>query len=220
MPVRGQSRTLIYFLLLSFISFSQKKAIKKFTTENNKIIIATEGLDDFILENSNSNFVKVILYAENPNQQHILIETKTYETNIAFKLPIPIEKEIIFRKFITERLKRAKATIKIPKNKEVTILGQTINVASKSYKGNLRIFIENGIVKLDTVQQNLELKLFSGNVFADIKKTNLNILSNIGKIKMDSILHQKKYEKIVDSSSKEIFINTIRGNIYLSSIKQ
>lgn len=218
MSVRAQSRTLIYFLLLSSIGFSQKKAIKKFTTENNKIIIDTEGLDDFVLENSNSNFVEVILYAENPNKQHILIDTKTYETSIQFKLPIPLEKEIIFRKFITERLKRAKATIKIPANKEVTILGENINVASKSYHGNLRIFLENGIVKLDTVQQNVELKLFSGNVFATTKKTNFNIVSNLGKISVDAILYQKEYKKTVSDTSKELAITSIRGNIFINLI--
>lgn len=203
------------FLLISFVGFSQKKAVKNFTAESNKVIIDTEGLDDFVLENSTSNFIEVILYAENPNKQHILIDTKTYETNIAFKLPIPLEKEIIFRKFITERLERAKAVIRIPINKQVIIFGDNIDVMSKSCKNNLEIYLENGIVKFNGVHGNVLLKLYSGNVYASLKKSTINIVSNYGTIKVDEETYQKKYANSLKTHTLNFTANSLKANFFI-----
>ena len=59
----------------------------------------------------------------------------------------------VFRKFITKRLQRASAIIKIPKNKAVIIFGEEINIAAKSYGGPMDIYIEKGLIKLDTIQK-------------------------------------------------------------------
>ena len=209
-------KTLFFFLLISFASFSQKKAIKNFTVTTKQISISTDGLDDFVLKNSETNFVEVFLYAENPNKQHIIVEEKSTETEIKFKIPVFKNEEEIFRKYITKRLKRATATIKVPNNTNVSIFGRNINIASKSYNGNLRIFIENGIVKLDTIQQNLELKVYAGNITGTLKKTSLKAVSKSGKIKIDGISHQKEYEEKETLTAKEIDITTIKGNIFLT----
>ncbi|MDX6745713.1 hypothetical protein SHK09_02815 [Polaribacter sp. PL03] len=216
MSVLTFQKTLFFFLLISFASFSQKKAIKNFTVTTKQISISTDGLDDFVLKNSETNFVEVFLYAENPNKQHIIVEEKSTETEIKFKIPVFKNEEEIFRKYITKRLKRATATIKVPNNTNVSIFGRNINIASKSYNGNLRIFIENGIVKLDTIQQNLELKVYAGNIIGTLKKTSLKAVSKSGKIKIDGISHQKEYEEKETLTAKEIDITTIKGNIFLT----
>ncbi|AUC85934.1 hypothetical protein CW731_11820 [Polaribacter sp. ALD11] len=207
---------LICFFSVSFLGFSQKKAIKKFTTAAKTISIFTEGLDDFVLENSDSEFIEVFLYAENPNKQHIIVEEKNRETEIRFKIPVFKNEDEIFRKYITKRLKRATATIKLPKNSAISIFGENINITSKSYNGDLRVFIENGIVKLDTIQQNLELKVFSGNILGTFKKTNLKAVSNLGKIKIDGNFYQKKYQEKELSVTTKVSITTIKGNIFLT----
>ncbi|TXD46296.1 hypothetical protein [Polaribacter sp. IC073] len=209
-------RFLICFLFVSFLVFSQKKATKKFTTTAKTISISTEGLDDFVLENSDSKFVEIFLYAENPNKQHILVEEKNGQTEIKFKIPVFKNEDEIFRKYITKRLKRATATIKLPKNREVFIFGENINVTAKSYEGDLRVFIENGIVRLDTIQQNLALKVFSGNIFGTLKNTNLKVVSNLGKIMVDGVLYQKKHQENDILATKEVSITTIKGNIFLT----
>ncbi len=83
----------------------------------------------------------------------LLLIEKNKELEIKFKIPDLKKTQEVFRKYITERLKRASATIKIPKNSNVTIFGDYVNIHSKSFKGNLRVFLENGIVKLDTIQK-------------------------------------------------------------------
>ena len=209
-------KTLSFFFLISNSTFSQKKIIKKFTTTTKEIAIFTEGLDALVLENSTSEFIEILLYAEDPNKQHIVIEEKSTKTDIKFKIPVFKSEDAVFRKYITKRLKRASVTIKIPKNKEVSIFGEHINISSKSYNGNLNVLIEKGIVKLDTIQQNLVLKMYEGNIFGVLKKSNLTIASKIGKIKIDAVFYKKKYKENRTDTSKEIAITTLKGNIFLT----
>ena len=209
-------KTLSFFFLISSSTFSQKKIIKKFTTTTKEIAIFTKGLDALILENSTSEFIEILLFAEDPNKQHIVIEEKSTETDIKFKIPVFKSEDAVFRKYITKRLKRASVTIKIPKNKEVSIFGEHINISSKSYNGNLNVLIEKGIVKLDTIQQNLVLKMYEGNLFGVLKKSNLTIASKIGKIKIDAVFYKKKYKENRLDTNKEISITTLKGNIFLT----
>ena len=173
-------------------------------------------MDDLVLENSTSEFIEILLYAEDPNKQHIVIEEKSTKTDIKFKIPVFKSEDAVFRKYITKRLKRASVTIKIPKNKEVSIFGEHINISSKSYNGNLNVLIEKGIVKLDTIQQNLVLKMYEGNLFGVLKKSNLTIASKIGKIKIDAVFYKKKYKENRTDTSKEIAITTLKANIFLT----
>ena len=71
-----KNKFLILFLFICFLGFSQKKAIKKFQITANEIEISTIGLDDFVLENTDSNFIEIFLYAENSNERHIVFEEK------------------------------------------------------------------------------------------------------------------------------------------------
>jgi hypothetical protein len=206
----------LFFLCFSTLLFSQKKVIKKFTTTAKKLHISTKGLDNFVFENSDSEFIEIFLYAENPNKQHIVVAEKNSETEIKFKIPIFKSEAAVFRKYITKRLKRARATVKIPKNMELTVFGESINITSKSYHGDLRIFIEKGMVRLDTIQQNLELKMYAGNLYGVLKKTNLKIVSKVGEIEIDAVFHQKKYQEKEISTTKEVSIITIKGNIFLT----
>jgi len=209
-------KILPFFFLMSSGAFSQKKIIKKLTTNTKEIAIFTKGLDDLVLENSTSKFIEILLYAEDTNKQHIVIEEKSTKTEIKFKIPVFKSEDAVFRKYITKRLKRASVTIKIPKNKEVSIFGEHINISSKSYNGNLNVLIEKGIVKLDTIQQNLVLKMYEGNLFGVLKQSNLTIASKIGKIKIDAVFYKKKYKENRMDTNKEISITTLKGNIFLT----
>ena len=209
-------KILPFFFLMSSGAFSQKKIIKKLTTNTKETAIFTKGLDDLILENSTSKFIEILLYAEDTNKQHIVIEEKSTKTEIKFKIPVFKSEDAVFRKFITKRLKRASVTIKIPKNKEISIFGEHINVSSKSYNGNLNVLIEKGIVKLDTIQQNVVLKMYEGNLFGVLKQSNLTIASKIGKIKIDAVFYKKKYKENRMNTGKEIAITTLKGNIFLT----
>lgn len=208
---------ILLFCLISTVILSQKKALKKIETLANDINIYTAGLDNIILENSNSDFVEVYLYAESYDEQLILIENKPKELDIKFHFEGTETREIIFRKFITKRLQRATAIVKVPKNKKLFIFGETIDIESENIKNELAIYIENGIVKLNTLNANTTLQLYSGNVYAEVNNAKISLTSNKGKINIDNVLHKKSFKNNKINFDKELTISTITANIFLTN---
>ena len=210
-------RILFFFLLISTTILSQKKVVKKFETQSKNIEISTLGLDDILIENSTSNFVEVFLTAENITEQHIIYKEEYNVLKMQFEIPEHLPEDKIFRKFITERLHRASVVVKIPKNKNITIFGDEINIEAKNYKGDLNVFIEKGILKLHTVYASLRVKMYAGNLYALSKEANINIVSKTGNIKINDVLFDKTYEKKKEKFNKNISISSIKANIFLTT---
>ena len=201
----------------SITFYSQKKVIKQFQSSVDEINIFTTGLDNIIIENSNSDFIEVILYAESYDEQLIIIDEKKTQTDIKFHFKGTQVREVVFRKFITKRLQRATATVKIPKDKKVFIFGENLDVESKNHKNELAIYIDNGIVKLGAINSKISLKLYSGNVFAFVKNTDLDVTSNNGTIKINEEIYKKKVKKEAANFDKKLSITTIKANIFLTT---
>lgn len=210
---------LVSFLFFSTIVFSQKKVIKKFETNLQEVEISTIGLDNFVLENSPSGFIEITLFAENPNEKHILFKEENNVIQLEFIIEELQSEETIFRKFITKRLQRASVVVKIPKEKKVSIFGENINIESKNYQGDLAVFIDEGIVKFNEVKANASIKLYEGNIYATLKNTNINVTSNTGKIQVDNILHEKRYQKESEKNQKNFTVTSLKANIYLTTQK-
>ncbi len=208
---------LFIFITFQTLCFSQKKVLKKLQTNADEINIYTKGLDNIILENSTTGFLEVALQAESYDDQLIKIEQQPKKINVGFDFEGTETREVIFRKFITKRLQRASAIVKIPKNKKVYIFGENVDIESVNYNNDLAIYIDNGIVKLNTVESNVILKLYSGNVYAKVKSTNIDVISNTGKIEIDDVLYKKKYNKVIESNLKEVSITSIKANIFLTT---
>tara|TARA_R110002074_G_scaffold145867_1_gene295058 strand:- start:66 stop:716 length:651 start_codon:yes stop_codon:yes gene_type:complete len=207
---------ILLFLFFS-VSFSQKKVMKKFETAADEITVYTDGLDNLVLENSTSEFIEVFLYAESYDDQLIKIEEKSKELFIKFHFEGTETREVVFRKFITKRLQRANAIIKIPTGKKVFIFGENVDIESKSYKNELAIYIENGIVKLNKIEAKTTLKLYSGNVYANVTNTNLEINSKDGKIKVDDVFYEKKYQQKSKKNELQLSIISMKGNVFLKT---
>lgn len=197
--------------------YSQKKAIKTFEITTDNIEISTKGLDNLTIENSPSNFVEITLFAASPLKQHIVTQENKGLLNINFNIEeLPSEKPI-FRKYITERLQRAYAVIKIPIGKKVIVFGNSVNIESKSLESNLDIYIEKGILKLHTVKANSIIKLFEGSVFATLKNTNTAIVTRNGIITIDKKREQDNFYKNQINSNNHFKVTSINANIYLTT---
>lgn len=205
------------FLLISITFFSQKKISKTFETNSKEVNIYTAGLDNLVIEDSNSEFVEVYLFAESYDEQIIKVENSSKTVNIKFNFEGTQTREVIFRKFITKRLQRANAVVKIPKNKRVYVFGENVDIESKNIKNKMAIYIENGIVKLNTIKADVNLKLYSGNVFASIKYTNLKLSTKNGKIEIDDVLRKNEVQQTPKYSEHTLTISTIKGNIFLAT---
>ena len=211
-------KTLILICVcLSTAIFSQKKVMKSLQTNASEINIYTKGLDNIILENSPNDFLEVILEAKSYDEQLIKIDAKANKVAIGFDFEGTETREVIFRKFITKRLQRATAIIKIPKRKKVYVFGENVDIESKSLQNDLAVYLDNGIVKLNTVKANLILKLYSGNVYANLINRNYKVFSKSGKIIVDGAQKEKEYAKVINTSQEETTINSLKANIFLTT---
>lgn len=208
---------LLLLISLTTVMFSQKKVMKKLQTNAAEITVYTKGLDNIILENSSTEFIEVILEAKSYDEQLIKITADDKSVAVNFDFEGTETREVIFRKFITKRLQRATAIVKIPKGKKVYIFGENVDVESKSLQNDLAVYLDNGIVKLNTVKANLILKLYSGNVYANLKNTNYKVFSKSGKIMVNGVQKEKEYAKVVNTSQEETTINSLKANIFLTT---
>jgi len=208
---------LLLLISLTTVMFSQKKVMKKLQTNAAEITVYSKGLDNIILENSSTEFIEVILEAKSYDEQLIKITADDKRVAVNFDFEGTETREVIFRKFITKRLQRATAIVKIPKGKKVYIFGENVDVESKSLQNDLAVYLDNGIVKLNTVKANLILKLYSGNVYANLKYTNYKVFSKSGKIMVDGVQKEKEYAKVVNTSQEETTINSLKANIFLTT---
>lgn len=206
------------FVLINGIYFGQQKSFKHFEVTLNTLEISTEGLDQITIENSNDNFISIHLDEENLNAHHIFSTEENGILKIEFKSVFQPKKKI-FRKFITERLNRASVRILIPKNKNLTFLGNEIDIISKSYLGNINVYIDKGTLNFNTIKGDLQLILSSGNVFGITTEGKINLTSLKGKINIDNKIVQSPYETSSKNSGRKLVIKSIAANITLTNKK-
>lgn len=207
----------LFLLLFSTIILSQKKIYKTYETNLKELNINSSGLDDLILINSDSKFVKVYLEAEEYDEQLIKFDEKNESLEISFYFEGRETREVIFRKYITKRLQRANAIIEIPENMKVSVFGENVDIESKNLKSELLISIDNGIVKLNTILKNTSVKLYAGNVYGNKQNNNISVSSNLGKIEIDGAQFVKKFRSDKNSSINKLLIESIKANIFLTT---
>lgn len=207
---------LIFFVFTSLLLFSQEKLIKKRSVQSEVIEIITNGLDDLVIENSINNELEIILLDENPNTHTILFTEKNEVLEVGFKLNFKSIHKEVFRKYITKRVERARVVIKVPKNKKLIVHGKAIGITSKSYKGDLSIFIEKGNIKLNKVLGNTQITLFLGNVYAQLNKNmSLDIETTKGEIVLNTRRIINQYYKKKEISGFNFKVKSINANVIL-----
>lgn len=203
-------------VFMSLIAFSQEKLLKQVSTTSNEIEILTYGLDDVVIENANNNQVEVMLFDENPNTHAVLLNEVNGALKIEFKLNFESINEGVFRKYITKRLERARAVIKIPKNKNVVLYGKSIGVTSKGIQSNLSVYIDKGNVRLHEVKKNVAISLFLGNVYATVKDNfNINVKTNKGNVFINDKKQPSFYQKENKNALYTFKVNSIKANVFL-----
>lgn len=207
----------ILIFLASINQFAQKKQMRSLTADVKTVEISTEGLDNLILKNTDASDVEVFLNAQEYDNQFINLKNKDGVVSVSFEFEGFETREVIFRKYITKRLQRANAVVKIPKNKKVIIYGSNVDVTSFGVKNTLRIFIENGIVKLNTINANCDLNLYSGNVYANTSKANLDITSKLGNIYFNNTKRKETIKKIITENSYTFELNSVKANVFLTN---
>lgn len=207
---------ILIFCVQILSSYAQSKEIKVFDVLAKNIEIDTAHLDEVVIKNSSDDKIHISLSDENTYPLYINVDSEKWVTKVTFE---ELAKELeakVFRKYITKRINRASVVIKIPINKEITLLGTNVDIISESYKGNLNIFIDKGYINLYSVYKNANINLFQGNVYLKTLTNNINVVSNKGKIKVNGEIKNSPYQKELIESEKKVTINSIQANVFIN----
>ncbi|CAA0250814.1 hypothetical protein [Tenacibaculum maritimum] len=205
-------RIFIISLFIITSGFSQQSIVKRFTSISKDIEISVVGLDDITIVNSDTTVIEVALFNQKLHSNYVRIENEENVLKIQFELPFEPSEEGVFRKFITKRLHKAYGIVKLPKNRDVILYGEDLDVISESYNGNLTIFIAKGELRLNTVKATL----YQGNVLGDVNNTNIKITTNKGSINVNEEMKTSPYKLDVKKSNKIFKVKSIQGNIQIN----
>ncbi|MFL0109722.1 hypothetical protein [Tenacibaculum maritimum] len=209
-------RIFIISLFIITSGFSQQSIIKRFTSISKDIEISVVGLDDITIVNSDTTVIEVALFNQKLHSNYVRIENEENVLKIQFELPFEPSEEGVFRKFITKRLHKAYGIVKLPKNRDVILYGEDLDVISESYNGNLTIFIAKGELRLNTVKGTVKATLYQGNVLGDVNNTNIKITTNKGSINVNEEMKTSPYKLDVKKSNKIFKVKSIQGNIQIN----
>ena len=207
----------IFYIVLffSFSGFSQQKLIKTVDDTVDEISILSFELDYVRIVNSETDQIEIELQDVNAKDYQIIVNEATSLFKISFKKDVLEGETKVFRKFITKRISKVNVVLKIPRNKKITIFGKHVDVYSKSYKGDLKIYIDKGDIQLNEIKQNAEIRMFDGNVSAKVYDTNIDVISNNGTILINGNNYTKNYKSETLNSNKIVKIFSINANIKL-----
>ena len=210
----------IFYIILffSFSGFSQQKLIKTVDFTVDEISILSFGLDHIRIVNSDTNQIEIELQDVNAKDYQIIVNEANSLFKISFKKVVFEGETKVFRKFITKRISKLNAVLKVPKNKKISIFGKHVDVYSKSYNGDLKIYVDKGDIQLAEIKQHTEVRLFDGNVSATVSKTNIDVTSNKGTILINNKIYTKKYQHKESINKKSLAIKSINANIKLTGL--
>ncbi len=212
-------------LLFSFCAFSQEIVEKRISSKLENIVIEFDLIDHILLLNNNDS-EDIIIRAEGslqvPNYQineidkHVLIAGKQlFVENTEFDEDKVCSVEPNYTSY----------QIYIPKNRILFISFIGGNFYADSYKGELNLRVEDGIIKLHNITENTNVQLNSGSIFVDkIEKTEIDAETNLGILITDltdetTNTPKKKLELSDPETNKSLIIRTIMANIYLYGSK-
>ena len=198
----------IYFLLFIFSisGFSQQKVIKTVDDKTMEISVLSFGLDYVEIVNSDANQLEIELKDVNAKDYQIVVNQTNSLFKISFKREVLEGETKVFRKFITKRISKVNAVLKIPQNKKITIFGKHVDIYSKSYNGDLKIYVDKGDIQLNQIKQNTEVRLFGGNISGTVSKANINVTSNNGTVLINNKIYSRsiKAPTIFNKSNNEL----------------
>lgn len=205
--------------------FSQKHIEKSISSEAEQVILEFNVIDQIQLFNSqdDTNFlvlaegktdfpifsikeVNGVVYVE---ENEIIAEP---ETDGLGKVCIP---EPNFTSY----------QIYIPKGKGVYVSFIEGNFYADDFRGDLNLIVENGIIKLNHINDSVKARLNSGSIFVqNIENAFVDAETSLGSLIADSSLKgfsedEKHLVEKIGNTSKKLLIRTILANIYLNVSK-
>lgn len=213
------------FFYCTLFGYGQEHVEKKISSEAEKIIIDFDVIDHIQLFNSEDQN-SIVVQAEGSWQKpgfdlkeiegHVLLSD--HEMPIAEELPN-------ISKVCIEEPNYTSYKIYIPENRNLYISFMAGNFYADNFKGDLSVKIEDGVIKLNNMQEPVKIRLNAGSVFVrNIKNTEIDAETNMGVLVSnfsgrDSGATKKKLLQTIGTPNNSLLIRSILANIYLYGSK-
>lgn len=209
------------FLLITTVLSAQQKIVRTIQSDAPYIDVYVEGIDNLKIEESDTNSIEITLFDKNELGvfESFSCEDKTcvLKVKAVIKQSHAINDKI--HQFPLAPPSNVTATIKIPKGKTVSIIGEMIDIQSKGYQGSLKILIDKGDIRLPSVKGIVELQVFSGAIYATIEKeASLEIQTRKGTISLDKKVLKSPFKK-EQKGEKQLIVKSMNANVVLTSKK-
>lgn len=209
-------------MLLSVNCFSQHLIEKSINSGAEQIILEFNAINQIQLFNS-----------EGDPDFLILAEGKTH-------LPMFVIKEVNGVVYVEENEIRAdKETdgldkvcivepdftsyqVYVPRGKDVYVSFIEGNLYAEGFRGNLNIIVENGIIKLNHINDSVKVRLNSGSIYVEnLENAFVDAETSLGSLIIDPSLEgfsegEKHLVENLGNASKKLLIKTILANVYLN----
>ena len=209
--------TFLLFFLFTIVSTAQQKIVRTIKSNAPYVEVKTDGIDNLVIEESDSGQLEMII--SDVDGLGVIDDFKCNDYNcvLSIKTELKIDNPLTnkINQFPLAPPSNVSAIVKIPKNKKVTIYGETIDIQTKGYKGILRILIDKGNVRIQGIKGITEVELFTGTVFATIQKNALDIKTRKGKISLDEEVQKSPFRKKIKKADK-LVVRSINANVVLT----
>lgn len=209
-------------MLLSFNCFSQKRVEKSISSEAVKVIFEFNVIDQIQLFNSEDD-TTFSISAE--GSTHFPIFSIKEVNGIVYveenEVPVNQETDGLAKICIVEP-NFTSYQVYIPKEKDVYISFIEGNFYADSFRGDLNLIVEDGIIKLDHINGSVKAKLNSGSIYAqNIENAYVDAETSLGSLITDPPIKgftegDLHLVKNLGKASKKLLIKTILANIYLN----
>ena len=208
---------LVFFLTLSMHLLAQQKIIKTVESDSPYVEIKTDGIDNLVIQESDSDELEMIILDADGlgviesfscNDFNCVLSIKT-----ELKIANPQTNKI--NQFPLAPPSNVSAVVKIPKDKKVTVFGETIDIQTQGYEGILRILIDKGNVRIKGIKGITEIDLFAGTVFAAIQEHEVDIKTRKGTITLNDKIQKSPYKKKHKKTHK-LIVKSINANVVLT----
>jgi hypothetical protein len=207
----------VIVLLLVSNAAAQQKIVKTVESDAPYVEINTDGIDNLVIEESDSNELEMIITDADGLGVLETFSCNDYNCVLSIKTELKVEHPQTnkINQFPLAPPSNVSAVVKIPKDKKVTILGKIIDIQTEGYQGILRILIDKGNVRIKGIKGITEVDLYAGTVFASIEKNALDIKTRKGTISLNEEIRKSPYRKKLKKAHK-LVIKSINANVVLT----
>jgi hypothetical protein len=196
---------------------AQRKITKKVESKAPYVEVKTEGIDNLVIEESETDELQMII--SDADGLGVIEDFSCNDYNcvlsIVTELRIDNPQTNKINMFPMAPPSNVTAVVKIPKDKKVTIFGETIDIQTQGYQGILRILIDKGNVRIKGIKGITEVKLFTGTVFATVYNHSLDIRTRKGTITVNEEVQKSPYKKKIKKAHRFI-VKSINANVVLT----